>query len=83
MPEMNGCELAELIQPIRPEMRVVFMTGYTEDEVRKHGFSTRELDVIGKPFSPASLTAKINEVINESMGLEVTGGTGTPPVFSV
>ncbi len=63
MPEMNGRELAELIHPLRPEMQVLFMTGYTDDEMVRHGVATIEVDLIGKPFTAAVLTARINAML--------------------
>jgi PAS domain S-box-containing protein len=64
MPGMNGRELAEEVWRQRPEQRVVFMTGYTEDVVLQHGVLERGLHLIGKPYTAAQLTAKIRDVLD-------------------
>ena len=63
MPGMSGRELAETLQPLRPEMKVMYMSGYTEDAVIRHGVSEEGATFLGKPFSPATLTDKIREVL--------------------
>ncbi len=67
MPELNGHELAELIKPLRPDMRVVYMTGYTPDEMQRIGIDTEEDLLISKPFSPATLTSKVNEALSQTL----------------
>ncbi|CAN5356419.1 hypothetical protein BH11PLA2_BH11PLA2_19920 [soil metagenome] len=64
MPELNGRELAELIQPLRPHMHVLFMSGYSDDEFFRNGVEAEELVLISKPFTPAALTAKVDEVMH-------------------
>lgn len=61
MPEMNGRDLAEFLQPLRPEMKNLFMTGYTEEEILRQGFEISDLVMVSKPFTPSILTSKINE----------------------
>jgi PAS domain S-box-containing protein len=63
MPGMSGRELAEAIWRRKPAMRVVFMTGYTEDAILRHGVLERGLHLIGKPYTVAQLTSKIREVL--------------------
>jgi PAS domain S-box-containing protein len=64
MPEMNGRELAERLAPLRPNMRVLFMSGYTEDVVLKRGVLTGEVNLMEKPFSKESLLSKIREALD-------------------
>jgi CheY-like chemotaxis protein len=62
MPQMNGRELAERIALLRPQIKLLFISGYTDDTVRHHGI----LDVqafLQKPFTPATLTEKVGEVL--------------------
>jgi PAS domain S-box-containing protein len=61
---ISGRELAERLKAKRPETRVLFMSGYTEDAIIRHGVYTAQAAFIGKPFSPAALTAKVREVLD-------------------
>ncbi len=61
---MNGRELAERLRPVRPGLKVLFMSGYTEDAILRHGVLTAHTAFIPKPFSPAGITAKVREVLD-------------------
>ncbi len=63
MPEMNGRELAAQISKIRPEIRCLYMSGYTADIIASKGVLDEGLNFIQKPFSPQALAAKIQDVI--------------------
>jgi signal transduction histidine kinase len=65
MPEMNGHELASRLSSVRPEMRVLYMSGYTSDEIVHHGVLEQGIDFIQKPFSPEVLTLKVQEVLSD------------------
>jgi two-component system cell cycle sensor histidine kinase/response regulator CckA len=60
---MNGRELAERVAAVRPEMKVLFMSGYTDDTVVRHGVLDADLAFIQKPFKPADLAQKVREVL--------------------
>ncbi|WP_224982222.1 PAS domain-containing hybrid sensor histidine kinase/response regulator [Geomonas agri] len=63
MPEMNGLDMARGITDLRPETKVLFMTGYSSDIITKYGISTdHELHYIQKPFDMERLHAKIIEM---------------------
>lgn len=64
MPEMSGRELAERLLPTRAETRVLFMSGYTEDAVVRHGIENTRINFLEKPFSPAALARKVREVLD-------------------
>ena len=64
MPGMHGRELAETLLRDRPELRVLFMSGYTEDEVLHRGISTEALAFIAKPFTPDALAARVRDVLD-------------------
>ncbi len=64
MPHLSGREVAERLLPTRPEMRAVFMSGYTEDAVLRLGVESESLDFLHKPFTLHSLTAKVREVLD-------------------
>ena len=73
MPKASGKEIAELIKSIRPDARVLFMSGYTDEAIVHHGVLDSGVEFIQKPFTPASLARKVREVI-ESEPPAVAGG---------
>ena len=68
MPEMGGRELAERTRTMHPEIRVMFMSGYTSDEVVRRGISDAEVAFLEKPFAPAVLAARVREVLDGEGG---------------
>ncbi|HEX2999489.1 MAG TPA: PAS domain S-box protein [Armatimonadota bacterium] len=63
MPGLSGREIAERLTPLRPEMRVLFMSGYTESDVLHHGVLDDSAFFIQKPFRASALVAKVREVL--------------------
>jgi CheY-like chemotaxis protein len=64
MPEMGGADLAARIQELRPEARVLFMSGYTDDAIIRHKVLERGTHFLQKPFTPASLARKVREALS-------------------
>ncbi|HEV2195349.1 MAG TPA: PAS domain S-box protein [Candidatus Acidoferrum sp.] len=64
MPEMNGRELAEHLLAKRPEMRVLYMSGYTNGILSEHAFRTEDAAFIEKPFSHEALSRKVRHTLN-------------------
>jgi PAS domain S-box-containing protein len=64
MPHVGGRELAERLAASRPTMRVLFMSGYTDDTVVRHGIRDAETAFLQKPFSPTALARKVREVLD-------------------
>jgi len=63
MPEMNGRELAQRIKAEKPDLKILFMSGYTGEEMRNRGVLEPGTNFIQKPFSPDSLVEKVREVL--------------------
>jgi len=63
MPEMNGRELAERIMVEKPQLKILFMSGYTGEEMRNRGVLEPGTNFIQKPFSPDSLVEKVRDVL--------------------
>ena len=63
MPEMGGKELAESLEKIMPNLRVLFMSGYTQDEAFRKDAASGRRCFIQKPFSLSILLAKVNEAM--------------------
>jgi CheY-like chemotaxis protein len=65
MPQMGGTELADRLKALRPEIKVVFTSGYTDEAIVRHGVLEPGTDFLQKPFSPASLAQKVREVLDK------------------
>ena len=63
MPGMSGRELANQLKARRPDVRVLFMSGYTDDAVVRHGMLEPGLAYLEKPFRPPALLRKVREVL--------------------
>jgi signal transduction histidine kinase/DNA-binding response OmpR family regulator len=63
MPGMSGPQLAERLGALRPDLTVLFMSGYTDDAVLRHGIEAAETQFLHKPFSPLTLARKVRELI--------------------
>ncbi|MBX3399372.1 MAG: PAS domain S-box protein [Gemmataceae bacterium] len=64
MPHLGGRELAERYTRIRPESRVLFLSGYTDDAVIRHGVIEAEFAFLQKPFTPSALAQKVRTVLD-------------------
>ena len=62
MPGMSGRALAEALSPQRPEMRVIYMSGYSDGVIAKHGIVNAELAILRKPFSKDELMRSVEDV---------------------
>jgi two-component system, cell cycle sensor histidine kinase and response regulator CckA len=69
MPYMDGRQLAEAAQRRRPGLKVLFASGYTDDEVLRHGVRRQEMDLLEKPFVPLTLTTKVRQVLDRPQRL--------------
>jgi DNA-binding response OmpR family regulator len=64
MPDMGGRELADAVRARRPGIRVLFMSGYTDEAVSRHGMISATEAFIQKPFSPLGLARKVRAVLD-------------------
>ncbi|HVS08310.1 MAG TPA: MASE1 domain-containing protein [Planctomycetota bacterium] len=74
MPGMGGRELAERLERERPEVRVLFVTGFTEDESLLEGGGGEERTVLQKPFTASSLARKVRQVLGAAQGASTEPG---------
>lgn len=71
MPHLNGRELYERVCPLRPEMKVLFMSGYTDEALPLSGRLEPDSPFIEKPFTPDALTLKLRQVLDEQALIEL------------
>jgi len=63
MPGISGRELADRVTRIRPEIKVLFMSGYTDQAVVRHGILETDAILLQKPFTLATLASKLREIL--------------------
>lgn len=65
MPGLNGRQLAVQLAEQRPDLRVLFTSGYAEDVVVHHGVLEPDVHFVGKPYSLATLSAKVRSILDQ------------------
>jgi DNA-binding NtrC family response regulator len=68
MPLMSGPELAKRLVLARPDLKVLCMSGYTDDSVMRHGVFEAKIAFLQKPITPLVLAAKVREVLDSKVG---------------
>ena len=65
MPLMSGRQVAQQLAAARPDMKVLYLSGYTDDAVLRHGVREAETAFLAKPFTPDALAQKVRDVLDE------------------
>jgi FixJ family two-component response regulator len=63
MPEMNGKELADQLVLQAPKLRVLYMSGYTDEAILRRGVLAPGMNFLSKPFNPAQLTRMVRRIL--------------------
>jgi two-component system, cell cycle sensor histidine kinase and response regulator CckA len=64
MPHMGGREIAERLRQLRPALKVLYMSGYTDNTITHHGVLDSGIHFLQKPITQGALTAKVREVLD-------------------
>jgi PAS domain S-box-containing protein len=64
MPGMSGCELAERLRSSRPEMKTLYVSGYTDDAIAHHGVLEEDVALLEKPYSRGSLLRAVRRALD-------------------
>lgn len=80
MPRMSGREVADLAAPLRPEMRLLFVSGYSQADVARYGIADSRSGFLQKPFTAAELTQRVRQLLDEGRrgGGRPASGQGPP-----
>lgn len=71
MPEMSGAELVERLHALHTEMKVLYMSGYSDDAVLNSGILNQGTNFIQKPFSPSALLERVRNILDEKHAVPV------------
>ena len=61
MPNMSGRELSQMLDSLRPDLKTIYMSGYTDDAVLRHGIHGLDATFLQKPFSLDTLAQRVRE----------------------
>ncbi|MHC1728167.1 MAG: PAS domain S-box protein [Syntrophobacteraceae bacterium] len=64
MPEMNGKDLKDKVSELKPDLKSIFMSGYTANVIAHHGVLDEDIDFLQKPFSVQALLEKVRDVLD-------------------
>jgi two-component system, cell cycle sensor histidine kinase and response regulator CckA len=64
MPDLSGPELVDRLVALHPEMKVLYMSGYADNAIVRHGVLPPDAAFVQKPFTPEALNSKVREVLD-------------------
>ena len=64
MPEMGGKQLSEIIRKQHPQLKILFISGYTDNDIVKHGVLNNEVNFLQKPFTAVEIGKKVRDVLD-------------------
>ena len=67
MPKMGGRELKEAVDAQFPGMKVLYVSGYTEDVLVRRGFQSDEVELLAKPYTPSSLLHAVRRILGAQL----------------
>jgi len=82
MPGINGRVLAERLAPSQPDMKILYMSGYTDSFIAGHGVLEAGSHLLHKPFTEETLTRKVRELLDASRGKLRPEEIALVPVFA-
>jgi PAS domain S-box-containing protein len=71
MPGMSGSELAKALKPLYPEIKILYMSGYTDDAIVRHGVLEKGVNYIQKPLTLEGLARKVRDVLDKEAQLNL------------
>jgi two-component system cell cycle sensor histidine kinase/response regulator CckA len=81
MPNLGGRQLAERLHEKRPGMKVLFLSGYTDDAVVRHGVLAEEVAFLQKPYTPFTLAEKVRQVLDTAGAVQGRGPARQESLF--
>lgn len=72
MPHMNGPELAEKLSFVRPGIKVLYVSGYSNNDISDHGVLDTRVELLQKPFTPQTLARKVRDVLQDRSHAHLT-----------
>ncbi|HVS36566.1 MAG TPA: ATP-binding protein, partial [Gemmataceae bacterium] len=65
MPELGGVDLVQRLRTVRPHLKVLYMSGYNDSTLLRHGIEESEANYLEKPFTPDVLTRKVRDLLDQ------------------
>ena len=78
MPGMDGHQLVETARRGRPSLDVLYISGYTDDAVVRHGVEPQAVSILEKPFGSDALAKRVRRILDEAKAVKEPRGTATP-----
>jgi two-component system, cell cycle sensor histidine kinase and response regulator CckA len=76
MPQMSGKRLATALEELRPEIAVLYMSGYTDDALAHHGVLDPNTPLLQKPFTPEALSRKVRKILDAQVSSDINPSIG-------